>query len=88
MVKYVIDQATGNLLMVNMLNSSDSTQATAIWVSHLVYEECIPCILDQIDHFLSQNNQLCDSYRKLRDVQARLCEERLMKQVKKFHQLI
>ena len=44
-------------------------------VSHIANEECVPRILDQIDRFLRQHNRLCDSYRMLRDIQARVIAE-------------
>ena len=53
----------------------DSTQATTIRSEHPANEGCFPRILDKIDRFFRNNNRLADSYRILREVEAKAIEE-------------
>jgi hypothetical protein len=65
----------GNTPKFAQLYVLDSTQATKFRVSHPANEQCLTCILDDIDRFFRQNNRLCHTYHMLREIEAQALEE-------------
>ena len=49
----------------------DSNQATDVREGHYANENCKREILDQIDRFLRQHNRLAQTFKPIRDVEAR-----------------
>ncbi|GBN76709.1 hypothetical protein AVEN_209575-1 [Araneus ventricosus] len=70
-----IQSVNGQAPQYAQLYVIDSTQATEIRVNHPANEQCNIRIMDQIDRFFRQHNQLSDTYRMLREVESLVIAE-------------